>query len=122
MDPTYEVHHGHDVVWQIPFHPKAILIFAHGDGMYSFEFFDQGPNCEQCYGFPESRVVALEALRRWYAFIVVTVVKADGYYFNAALVHDVVQAWMAEHMLDGLPLVTWGHSERTFLSRVGRGF
>ncbi|CAM6096206.1 unnamed protein product [Calypogeia fissa] len=116
MDPIHELHHEHDVVWQIPSHPKAILIFAHGASQNSFEFFDQGPNCEQCYGLPESRAVALEALRRRYAVIVVTVVKADGYDFNAAIVHDVVKEWMAEHMLDGLPLAIWGHSAGTFVA------
>ncbi|CAM6107493.1 unnamed protein product [Calypogeia fissa] len=116
MDPVHKVHHGHGVVWQIPSHPKAILIFAPGARSTSFEYFDQGPNCEQCYGLPESRAVALEALRRRYAVIVVTVVAADGRDFNAAIVHDVVKEWMAEHMLDGLPLAIWGHSYGTFVA------
>ncbi|CAM6090015.1 unnamed protein product [Calypogeia fissa] len=116
MDPIHELQHGHDVVWQIPSHPKAILIFAHGGSQNSFEFFDQGPNCEQCYGLPESRAVALEALRRRYAVIVMTFFVEDGFDFSAAIVHDVVKEWMAEHMLDGLPLAIWAHSSGTFVA------
>ncbi|CAM6096208.1 unnamed protein product [Calypogeia fissa] len=112
MDPTHEVHQGHDVVWQIPSHTKAVLIFTHGASQNSLEYFDQGPN----YGLPELRAVALEALRRRYAVIVVTVAATDGYDFCAAIVHDVVKEWMAKHMLDGLPLAIWGHSASTFVA------
>ncbi|CAM6093606.1 unnamed protein product [Calypogeia fissa] len=110
MDPIHEVHHGHDVVWQIPSDTKAVLIFTHGGTMSSLEYFDQGPNCEQCYGLPESRAVALEALRRRYAVIVVTVAATDGYDFNAPLVSDIVKKWMAGRVLDGLPIAIWAHS------------
>ncbi|CAM6126981.1 unnamed protein product [Calypogeia fissa] len=110
MDPFHEVRHGHDVVWQIPSHPKAILLFTHGHSMNSFDYFDQGPNCEQCYGSPETRTVVLEALRRRYAVIVGTVDTEEAYDFNAAILYAVVKEWMAEHMLDGLPLAIWGHS------------
>ncbi|CAM6115645.1 unnamed protein product [Calypogeia fissa] len=110
INPIHEVHHGHDVVWQIPSNPKAILILTHGGTMNSFEYFDQGPNCEQCYGLPESRAVALEALKRRYAVIVVTVTVLAGHSFNAIVVAVVVKEWMGEQMLDGLPIAIWGHS------------
>ncbi|CAM6093370.1 unnamed protein product [Calypogeia fissa] len=110
MDPIHEVRHGHDVVWQIPSHPKAIVLFTHGHSMNSFDYFDQGPNCEQCFGLPETRTVVLEVLRRGYAVIVGTVDAEEGYDFNSAILYAVVGEWMAEHMLGGLPLAIWGHS------------
>ncbi|CAM6100108.1 unnamed protein product [Calypogeia fissa] len=109
MDPTHEMRYGHDVVWQIPPEPKAVLLLAHGRDMESLQFFDPGPNCEQCYGMPECRTVVLESLQRQYAVIAVT-----GYYEDWQVLSTIVKEWMTHYSLDSLPLVAWGHSAGTW--------
>ncbi|CAM6128271.1 unnamed protein product [Calypogeia fissa] len=108
MDPTYEMLYGHDVVWQIPPEPKAVLYMAHGRAMEAMQFFDPGSNCEQCYGMPEPRVAVLESLQRQYAVISVT-----GFEEDWQVLSTIVKEWMAHHSLDRLPVVAWGHSQGT---------
>ncbi|CAM6095468.1 unnamed protein product [Calypogeia fissa] len=108
MDPTHEMRYGHDVVWQIPPEPKAVLLLAHGLGMDSLQYFDPGPNCKQCYGMPESRKAVLESLQRQYAVISVTVLDEDW-----QVLSTIVKEWMANYSLDSLPLVAWGMSAGT---------
>ncbi|CAM6089863.1 unnamed protein product [Calypogeia fissa] len=108
MDPTYEMLYGHDVVWQIPPEPKAVLFLAHGGGAESLQFFYPGPNCEQCYGMPECRTAVLESLQRQYAVISVT-----GHYVDWQVLSAIVKEWMAHYSLDSLPLVAWGYSAGT---------
>ncbi|CAM6114331.1 unnamed protein product [Calypogeia fissa] len=108
MDPTHEMLYGHDVVWQIPPEPKAVMLLAHGSGMESLQCFDRGPNCEQSYGMPECRTAVLESLQRQYA-----VISVMGVYEDWQVLSTIVKEWMAHYSLDRLPLVAWGHSAGT---------
>lgn len=121
MDPFYETRHGQDVIWQIPPRPKAVLFLAHGKDKEPLSFFDPGPNCPKCYGFPEDRAAVLAALKRSYAVITVKSVEAMWLPSNVqkwppppsqdrGIVTSVIRKWVQEHSLEHLPLVAFGFS------------
>ncbi|CAM6092062.1 unnamed protein product [Calypogeia fissa] len=121
MDPFYETRYGQQMVWQIPPSPKAVLFLAHGKDKEPLSYFDPGPNCRECYGFPEDRAATLEALERSYAVIMVKSVDTYWLPYNVmewppppsqdrTIVVSIIREWTKEHMLEDLPLVAFGHS------------
>jgi hypothetical protein len=116
MNPIHEVRYGQDTVWQVPPVPKGVLFLAHGLDRDPFGYFDKAPGCEKCYGLPEDRSIALEALRRGYAVIAI---KSIGAHFDTSLDSDedlvkvisIITDIRREHSVDSrVPFVAFGAS------------
>lgn len=52
---------------QIPASPRAVVLMVHGCSGTAFNFWAQGPTCQQCRGMPEQMSHTMQALRLGYA-------------------------------------------------------
>lgn len=119
MRPTTELRNGTDVIWQIPDSPKAVLFLAHGCDGKAVNFWDKSPECPNCVGLPEERLIALHALARRFAVVSVSS-KGRCWSFGdeVAIVKDVVNWWVEKQRLEKLPLVALGASSGGYFVSV----
>ncbi|BBN09541.1 hypothetical protein MPTK1_4g20580 [Marchantia polymorpha subsp. ruderalis] len=117
LSPTYENVDGTEYVWQIPSFSdpskkvRGIVFFAHGCYGRSTFFWDTHPNCENCTGMPEERLLTLNSLSRGYAVIAVS---STAECWKASVdvpkVVTVLKSWTARYRLEHLPVVALGAS------------
>lgn len=121
--PTVELRNGTDVIWQIPDSPKAVLFLAHGCNGRAVHFWDRSPNCPNCIGLPEERLLVLHALAR--RFAVITISSAGRCWTlgeEKLVVRDIIRWWVERHKLEKLPLVALGASSGGyFVSALAKG-
>lgn len=121
--PTVELRNGTDVIWQIPDSPKAVLFLAHGCNGRAVHFWDRSPDCPNCIGLPEERLLVLHALSR--RFAVITISSAGRCWTlgkERLVVRDIIRWWVERHKLEKLPLVALGASSGGyFVSVLAKG-
>lgn len=111
FDPTMEFRNGTDVIWQIPDSPKAVFFLAHGCNGRAVNFWDRSPNCVDCVGLPEERLIVLHALARKFAVITISSVgKCWSFGEEKIIVKEIIQWWIEKNKLEKLPLVALGAS------------
>ncbi|KAI9115507.1 hypothetical protein K1719_013176 [Acacia pycnantha] len=106
-----EFRNGTDVIWQTPESPKAVLFLAHGCDCRAVNFWDQSPECPNCVGLPEDRLIVLNALARQIA--VITISSAGRCWElneEVLIVKNIINWWISERKLEKLPLVALGAS------------
>ncbi|KAL0362504.1 UNVERIFIED_CONTAM: hypothetical protein Scaly_1205600 [Sesamum calycinum] len=105
LDPTVEFRNGTDLIWQIPDSPKAVLFLAHGCNGRAVNFWDKSPNCPNCVGLPEERLIVLHALARKFAVLAVS---SKGICWSLGeerwIVKDIIQWWITKQKVDKLPI------------------
>ncbi|KAK6157512.1 hypothetical protein DH2020_011760 [Rehmannia glutinosa] len=119
LDPTVEFRNGTDLVWQIPDSPKAVLFLAHGCSGRAVNFWDKSPNCPNCVGLPEERLIVLHALARKFAVLAVS---SKGICWSLGeerwIVKDMIQWWIAKQKLEKLPVFALGASSGGYFVSV----
>ncbi|KAK6919661.1 hypothetical protein RJ641_015565 [Dillenia turbinata] len=111
FNPTLEFKNGTDVIWQIPNSPKAVLFLAHGCSGRAVHFWDRSPNCPNCVGLPEERLIALHALSRKFAVITISSMGRCWTIGEERLVvKGIIEWWVKEKKLKKLPLFALGAS------------
>ncbi|KAK6134366.1 hypothetical protein DH2020_031886 [Rehmannia glutinosa] len=119
LDPTVEFRNGTDLVWQIPDSPKAVLFLAHGCSGRAVNFWDKSPNCPNCVGLPEERLIVLHALARKFAVLAVS---SKGICWSLGeerwIVKDMIRWWIAKQKLQKLPVFALGASSGGYFVSV----
>lgn len=119
FDPTVEFRNGTNLIWQIPDSPKAVLFLAHGCNGRAANFWDKSPNCPTCVGLPEERLIVLHALARKFAVLAIS---SKGRCWSPGeerwIAKDIIQWWVAERMLEKLPLFALGASSGGYFVSV----
>jgi hypothetical protein len=117
FDPVHQVRCGVNVVYQVPLNPRAILLLVHGRTRSSLSYFDRSEGCHLCYGLPEDRRQTLEGLRRGYATIAIQSAKYESWDIwppqdskDVLNVRTIMEEWIEEQCLQGLPLAALGNS------------
>ncbi|KAJ7542653.1 hypothetical protein O6H91_09G005400 [Diphasiastrum complanatum] len=109
--PTLEYLNGTQIVWQMPAATKAVLFIAHGCYCRATFFWDRHPDCEECIGLPEERVLILDALAKHYAVLAIS---SKGHCWSevgdAAKVRSTLEYFIRQRSLQGLPVVALGAS------------
>ncbi|XP_028760241.1 uncharacterized protein LOC114718957 [Neltuma alba] len=119
LHPTVEFRNGTDVIWQIPKSPKAVLFLAHGCNGRAINFWDQSPECPNCIGLPEERLLVLNGLARQFA--VITISSAGRCWTlneEVLIVKKIINWWISERKLEKLPLVALGASSGGYFVSV----
>ncbi|XP_062105774.1 uncharacterized protein LOC133817310 [Humulus lupulus] len=109
--PTMAFRNGTDVIWQVPDSPKAVLFLAHGCEGQALNFWDRSPDCSNCIGLPEERLIVLHALSRKLA--VLTISSAGRCWSmgkEIMIAKDIIRWWVEKQGLEQLPLVAMGAS------------
>lgn len=110
-NPTVEIVNGTEIIWEIPTNPKAMLFVAHGCDGTPRNFWVRCANCPKCVGLPEETQIALDALARKYAVLVVSSTDSCWTYGDEKLrVHGIIRWWVEKNGLEKLPLVGLGAS------------
>ncbi|KAL0354012.1 UNVERIFIED_CONTAM: hypothetical protein Sangu_0982500 [Sesamum angustifolium] len=119
LDPTVEFRNGTDLIWQIPDSPKAVLFLAHGCNGRAVNFWDKSPNCPNCVGLPEERLIVLHALARKFAVLAVS---SKGICWSLGeerwIVKDIIQWWITKQKVDKLPIFALGASSGGYFVSV----
>ncbi|KAK4398186.1 hypothetical protein Sango_1294100 [Sesamum angolense] len=119
LDPTVEFRNGTDLIWQIPNSPKAVLFLAHGCNGRAVNFWDKSPNCPNCVGLPEERLIVLHALARKFAVLAVS---SKGICWSLGeerwIVKDIIQWWITKQKVDKLPIFALGASSGGYFVSV----
>lgn len=119
LHPTVEFRNGTDLIWQIPDSPKAVLFLAHGCNGRAVNFWDKSPNCPNCVGLPEERLIVLHALARKYAVVAVS---SRGVCWSLGeerwIVKDIIRWWIAKQKLEKLPVFALGASSGGYFVSV----
>lgn len=111
LNPSVELRNETDLIWQIPDSPKAILFLAHGCSGRAANFWDKSPNCPNCVGLPEERLIVLGALARNFAVLAISSKRACWSLGEERwLVKSMIQRWISEQKLDELPIFAMGAS------------
>lgn len=122
FDPKREFRNGTDLIWQIPDSPNAVLFLAHGCKCRAVNFWDRTPNCPECVGLPEDRLLVLNALHQ--KFAVLTISSAGRCWTlgeERLIIKDIIRWWVTQHKLENLPLVGLGASSGGyFISALAR--
>ncbi|GER29210.1 acetyl-coenzyme A carboxylase carboxyltransferase subunit beta [Striga asiatica] len=119
LNPKVELRNGTDFVWQIPDSPKAVLFLAHGCSGKAVNFWDKSPNCPNCIGLPEERLIVLHALARKFAVLAVSSKEICWSLGDERLiVKDIIRWWTAKQKLDKLPLFALGASSGGYFVSV----
>lgn len=115
---------GTQLVWQIPPSPKAVLFIAHGCQGSATHFWDKSPNCAECLGLPEERIIVMNALSKGYAVVAISSTRdcwsiaTDKEKVMVTLSH-----WILEKGLDKLPVAALGASSGGyFVSALAREY
>ncbi|GAB4851005.1 hypothetical protein Ancab_030301 [Ancistrocladus abbreviatus] len=116
---TVESINGKEVIWQIPDSPKAVLFLAHGCNGRTVNFWDKSPNCPDCVGLPEERLIVLNALARKFAVVTISSHGACWSLGKERLtVRDIIKGWLEKNDLAELPLVALGASSGGYFVSV----
>ncbi|KAL3652445.1 hypothetical protein CASFOL_002126 [Castilleja foliolosa] len=119
FDPTVEISNGTDLVWQIPDSPKAILFLAHGCNGKSLNFWDKSPNCLDCFGLPEERLIVLHALASKFAVLAIS---SKGICWSLGeerlIVKNTILWWIKKQKLENLPVFALGASSGGYFVSV----
>lgn len=117
FNPVHQVRCGVNVVYQVPLNPRAILLLVHGRTRSALSYFDRSEGCHLCYGLPEDRRQTLEGLRRGYATIAIQSAKYESWDIwppqdskDVLNVRTIMEEWVDEKCLQGLPLAALGNS------------
>ncbi|KAL2471226.1 hypothetical protein Adt_39362 [Abeliophyllum distichum] len=119
LDPTVEFRNGTDFIWQIPDSPKAVLFLAHGCNGRAANFWDKSPQCSNCVGLPEERLIVLQALARKFAVLAIS---SAGRCWSLGeerrVVKDIIESWVIKQNLEKLPLFALGASSGGYFVSV----
>lgn len=119
LDPTVEFWNGTDLIWQIPDSPKAILFLAHGCNGRAANFWDKSPNCPNCVGLPEERLIVLHALARKFAVLAIS---SKGVCWSLGeerwIVKNMIKWWISKQKLEKLPIFALGASSGGYFVSV----
>lgn len=119
LHPTVEILNGTEVIWQIPQSPKAVLFLVHGCDCRASYFWDQSPECPNCIGLPEDRLLVLHALAQRFAVIAISSAGRCWTLGEEALVvKNIIQWWISKRKLEKLPLVALGASSGGYFVSV----
>lgn len=112
------------LVWQIPPSPKAILFIAHGCHGSATYFWDRSPNCAECVGLPEERIIVMHALSKGYAVVAISSTRdCWSIATDKDKVLTTLSYWIVEKGLDKLPVVALGASSGGyFVSALAREY
>lgn len=111
FSPTFEYVNGSEFIWQIPESAKGVLFIAHGCNGKAINFWDRSPNCANCVGLPEERLLVLHALARKYAVITISSKNACWSIFKEKeKVKRILKWWVRKKRLDEVPMVALGAS------------
>lgn len=111
LHPTVEFRNGTDLIWQIPELPKAVLFLAHGCNGRALNFWDRSPDCPNCVGLPEERLIVLHALARKFAVLTISSAgKCWSFGEEMLIVKGIIRWWVDKNKLQRLPLVALGAS------------
>ncbi|VFQ84137.1 unnamed protein product [Cuscuta campestris] len=111
LDPTVEIKNGTDLIWQIPENPKAVLFLAHGCNGKALNFWDKNPNCPNCVGLPEERLIVMNALSRKFAVLAISSARRCwSFGEERRKVKYIINWWVSKQNLEDLPLVALGAS------------
>ncbi|KAL3821370.1 hypothetical protein ACJIZ3_007275 [Penstemon smallii] len=119
LDPTVEFRNSTELIWQIPNSPKAVLFLAHGCNGRAVNFWDKSPNCLNCVGLPEERLIVLHALARNFAVLAIS---SKGVCWSLGeerwIVKDIIEWWVAKQVLGKLPIFALGASSGGYFVSV----
>ena len=119
MHPTVEYRNATDVIWQIPDSPKAVLFLAHGCDGRAVNFWDRSPECPNCVGLPEERLITLHALARKFAVISISSAgRCWSFGDEVSVVKGIIRWWVERQKLGQLPLVALGASSGGYFVSV----
>ena len=119
LHPTRETRNGTDVIWQVPKSPKVVLFLAHGCNGRAINFWDKSPECPNCIGLPEERLLVLHALARHFAVITISSAgKCWTFGKEVLVVKDIIKWWVGKEKLEKLPLVALGASSGGYFVSV----
>ncbi|CAH9099155.1 unnamed protein product [Cuscuta epithymum] len=111
LDPYVEIKNGTELVWQIPEKPKAVLFLAHGCNGKATDFWDKTPNCPNCIGLPEERLIVMNALSRKFAVLALSSSRRCWSFGEERYkVKHIINSWVSEQNLESIPLVALGAS------------
>ncbi|XP_039121086.1 uncharacterized protein LOC120257867 [Dioscorea cayenensis subsp. rotundata] len=111
LQPLVESINGTDLIWQVPESPKAAIFIAHGCNGRAANFWDRSPECPNCVGLPEERLIVLQALERKFAVLTVSSLgKCWSFGKEKDSVRWIVKWWIEKHRLEKLPVVALGAS------------
>ncbi|KAK7276777.1 hypothetical protein RIF29_17923 [Crotalaria pallida] len=117
--PTKEFRNGTDLIWQVPESPKGVLFIAHGCNGRAINFWDQSPECPDCVGLPEERLLVLHALAQGFAVITISSARTCWSYGKEVLVvKDIIGWWISKRKLEKLPLMALGASSGGYFVSV----
>ncbi|RDX60582.1 hypothetical protein CR513_61261, partial [Mucuna pruriens] len=119
LDPTREFRNGTDLIWQVPESPQGVLFLAHGCNGRAINFWDKSPQCPDCIGLPEERLLVLHALAQGFAVITISSAQRCWTFGEEVLVvKDIIEWWIDRRKLGNLPLVALGASSGGYFVSV----
>ncbi|KAJ1379000.1 Alpha/Beta hydrolase fold [Sesbania bispinosa] len=111
LHPTIEYRNGTDLIWQVPESPKGVLFLAHGCNGRAINFWDKSPECPNCIGLPEERLLVLHGLAQGFAVITISSAQRCWTFGKEVLVvKDILEWWIGRRNLEKLPAVALGAS------------
>ncbi|XP_068485511.1 uncharacterized protein [Phaseolus vulgaris] len=117
--PTKEFRNGTDLIWQVPESPKGVLFLAHGCNGRAVNFWDKSPECPDCIGLPEERLLVLHGLAQGFAVITISSAQRCWTFGKEVLVvKDIIEWWIGRRKLEKLPLVALGASSGGYFVSV----
>lgn len=117
--PTVEFRNGTDVISQIPDSPKAVLFLAHGCNGRAVNFWDRSPNCSDCVGLPEERLIVLHSLAKKFAVLTISSAgRCWSFGEESLIVKEIIQWWIEKNKFEKLPLVALGASSGGYFVSV----
>ncbi|CAJ1971353.1 unnamed protein product [Sphenostylis stenocarpa] len=119
LHPTKEFRNGTDLIWQVPESPKGVLFLAHGCNGRAINFWDKSPECPDCIGLPEERLLVLRGLAQGFAVITISSAQRCWTFGKEVLViKDIIEWWIGKRKLEKLPLVALGASSGGYFVSV----
>ncbi|QCE01680.1 Alpha/Beta hydrolase fold [Vigna unguiculata] len=119
LHPTKEFRNGTDLIWQVPESPKGVLFLAHGCDGRALNFWDKSPECPDCIGLPEERLLVLHGLAQGFAVITISSAQRCWTFGKEVLVvKDIIEWWSGRSKLEKLPLVALGASSGGYFVSV----
>lgn len=119
LHPTREFRNGTDLIWQVPESLKGVLFLAHGCDQRAINFWDKSPQCPDCIGLPEERLLVLRGLAQGFAVIAISSAQRCWTFGKEVLVvKDILEWWIGRQKLEKLPLVALGASSGGYFVSV----
>lgn len=119
LHPKKEFRNGTDLIWQVPESPKGVLFLAHGCNGRAINFWDKSPECPDCIGLPEERLLVLHGLAQGFAVITISSAQRCWTFGKEVLVvKDIIEWWIGRKKLEKLPLVALGASSGGYFVSV----